>query len=52
MLKGTNKRPGENNREYSYRVIKEKIMSLELKPGQAISEGELAEALQYLTNSN
>ena len=46
MLKGTNKRPGENNREYSYRVIKEKIMSLELKPGQAISEGELAEALQ------
>lgn len=46
MLKGARKRPGENNRQYSYRVIKEKIMSLELKPGQAISEGELAEALQ------
>lgn len=45
MLKGTKKRPGENNKEYSYRVIKEKIMSMELKPGQAISEVELAEAL-------
>jgi GntR family transcriptional regulator, rspAB operon transcriptional repressor len=38
--------PGENNKEYAYRVIKESIMSLELKPGQAISEIELAEALQ------
>lgn len=37
--------PGENNRNYSYRVIKNAIMSLELKPGQAISEIELAEAL-------
>lgn len=45
MLKAASKRPGENNKEYSYRIIKEKIMSLELKPGQAISEVELAEAL-------
>jgi GntR family transcriptional regulator, rspAB operon transcriptional repressor len=36
----------ENNKEYSYRVIKDAIMSLELKPGQAISEIEVAEALQ------
>ena len=36
---------GENNKDYSYRVIKEAIMSLELKPGQAISEIELAEML-------
>jgi DNA-binding GntR family transcriptional regulator len=38
--------PGENNKEYAYRMIKDSIMSLELKPGQAISEVELAEALQ------
>ena len=37
--------PGENNKDYAYRVIKESIMSLELKPGQSISEIELAEAL-------
>ncbi|WP_462412596.1 GntR family transcriptional regulator [Neobacillus sp. Marseille-QA0830] len=40
------KLPGENNRDYAYRIIKEAIMSLELKPGQTISEIELAEALQ------
>jgi DNA-binding GntR family transcriptional regulator len=38
--------PGENNKDYSYRVIKEAIMTLELQPGQTISEVELAEALQ------
>ncbi len=36
---------GENNKDYSYRVIKEAIMSLELRPGQAISEIELADML-------
>lgn len=46
MFKGAVRLPGENNKEYSYRVIKEGIMSLKLKPGQAISEVELAEALQ------
>ncbi|WP_077214765.1 GntR family transcriptional regulator [Bacillus dakarensis] len=40
------KLPGENNRNYSYRVIKEAIMSLQLEPGQSISEIELAELLQ------
>ena len=37
--------PGENNKDYAYRIIKDSIMSLELKPGQSISEVELAEAL-------
>lgn len=39
------KLPGENNKDYSYRVIREAIMSLKLEPGQSISEIELAEAL-------
>jgi len=45
MINVSPKLPGENNKEYAYRVIKESIMSLELEPGQAISEIELAEAL-------
>ncbi|MCM3768240.1 GntR family transcriptional regulator [Neobacillus niacini] len=40
------KLPGENNKEFAYRIIKDSIMSLELEPGQAISEIELAAALQ------
>ena len=36
----------ENNGEYAYRIIKDAIMTLELKPGQAFSELELAETLQ------
>ena len=40
------KLPGENNKDYAYKVIKNSIMSLELEPGQAISEIELAEALR------
>ncbi|WP_428910728.1 GntR family transcriptional regulator [Niallia sp. Krafla_26] len=46
MFTITARLPGENNKEYSYRVIKEAIMGLELKPGQHFSEIELAEALQ------
>lgn len=46
MFEGKTRLPGENNKEFSYRVIKEGIMSLELRPGQEISEIELAEALQ------
>ena len=46
MFKGKTRLSGENNKEFSYRVIKEGIMSLELRPGQEISEIELAEALQ------
>ncbi|PJI09186.1 MULTISPECIES: GntR family transcriptional regulator [Clostridium] len=36
---------GENAKEYAYRVLKDNIMSLELKPGQNINESELAEQL-------
>lgn len=32
----------ETGKEYAYRVLKENIMSLELKPGQYLSETELA----------
>lgn len=46
MFTITPKVSGENNKEYSYRVIKDGIMSLQLQPGQAISEIELAEQLQ------
>lgn len=45
MVTITPKLPGENNKDYSYRIIKEGIMSLELKPGQLIREIEFAEAL-------
>ena len=45
MLTVTAKLSVENNKDYAYRVIKEGIMYLELRPGQAISEIELAEAL-------
>ena len=33
---------GETGKEYAYRVLKDNIMSLELKPGQYLSETELA----------
>lgn len=45
MLTISKRLPGENNKEYSYRIIKEAIMSLELEPGQSFSELELAETL-------
>jgi DNA-binding GntR family transcriptional regulator len=45
LLTVTKRLLGENNKDYAYRVIKEGIMSLELTPGQAISEIELAESL-------
>ena len=35
----------ETGKEYAYRVLKENIMSLELKPGELLSELELAEKL-------
>jgi len=46
MFTVTPKLPGENNKDYSYRIIKDGIMSLQLKPGQLISEVELAEQLK------
>ncbi|WP_428911078.1 GntR family transcriptional regulator [Niallia sp. Krafla_26] len=45
MITVTTRLPGENNKDYAYRMIKSSIMSLELEPGQSISEIELAEAL-------
>lgn len=45
MFTVTARRSGENNKTYSYRILRDAIMYLELKPGQALSEVELAEAL-------
>ena len=45
MVISSTRLPGENNKDYAYRMIKDSIMSLLLKPGQSISEVELAEAL-------
>ena len=45
MVIASTRLPGENNKDYAYRMIKDSIMSLVLKPGQSISEVELAEAL-------
>lgn len=41
----TNKLAGETAREYAFRMLKENIISLELKPGSSISENELAREL-------
>ena len=45
MLTVTAKLPNERNKEFSYRVIKEGIMSMELQPGQTINESDLAKTL-------
>jgi len=42
FLKNNKKFKSENNRQYTYRVLKENIMNLTFKPGEAISETELA----------
>ncbi|MGM0524055.1 MAG: GntR family transcriptional regulator [Bacillota bacterium] len=36
---------GENNRDFAYRTVKQAIMTLELEPGQPISEIDIAEQL-------
>ncbi|MBQ8091961.1 MAG: GntR family transcriptional regulator [Clostridia bacterium] len=36
---------GETQREYASRIIREKIISMELEPGQSISENELSQTL-------
>ncbi|HKM21913.1 MAG TPA: GntR family transcriptional regulator [Lachnospiraceae bacterium] len=41
----TNKLAGETARDYAFRMLKENIISLELKPGSSISENELAREL-------
>jgi DNA-binding GntR family transcriptional regulator len=45
MLTVSPRLPGENNLDFSYRVIKEGIMSLQLVSGETLKAGELAEAL-------
>ena len=44
-LENTEKTKNENSRQYTYRVLKENIMLLNLKPGETIGEIELSEAL-------
>ncbi len=39
------KRHKETGKEYAYRVLKNNIMSLELKPGELLSESDLSEKL-------
>lgn len=46
MLVVTPRAVGENTKEYSYRLVKNAIMSLQLQPGQSIREAELAASLQ------
>lgn len=40
------KRDKESGKDYAYRVLKENIMTLELKPGTLLSEIELSETLE------
>ena len=42
---GVKKEKGENNKQFTYRILKENIMKLSLKPGEEISEVEISEAL-------
>ena len=37
--------PGESARDYAFRVIKQNIVSVELKPGSLLSENELSSRL-------
>lgn len=45
LLENVNKKKSENNKEFIYRVIRENIMTLNLRPGEAISEAELGNQL-------
>ena len=38
---GVKKEKGENNKQFTYRILKENIMKLSLKPGEEISEVEI-----------
>ena len=49
MFPLSKKLPSENNKIYSYRAIKEGILSLQLQPGQALSVVDLAKALKVST---
>jgi DNA-binding GntR family transcriptional regulator len=49
MFPLSKKLPNENNKIYSYRAIKEGILSLQLQPGQALSVVDLAKVLNVST---
>ena len=40
------KKGNETGKDYAYRVLKDNIMSLELRPGELLSELDLAQKLQ------
>ena len=44
-MKISEKKAKENNRDYAFRIIKENIINLELKPGSMISEQDIANEL-------
>lgn len=44
-IKVSEKLPNENSRHYAYRVLKENIMELQIKPGEALMENEVSTAL-------
>ena len=44
-MKVTERQPNETNREYALRVIRDNIISLDLKPGSLVGEQELATQL-------
>lgn len=43
QIKISDRKEGENNREFAYRVLRDNIMTLQLLPGSTLNEGELAE---------
>ena len=52
MFTVTPRKSGENNKSYSYRILRDAIMYLELKPGQALSEVEFSYALNISRTPN
>lgn len=44
-LKNTERRPGESNKNYVYRVLRNNIMYMNLKPGEYVNENDIAKQL-------
>ena len=42
----------ESHREYAYRVMRENIMQLEMKPGEIVNEVKIAEELSISRTIN
>ena len=45
-MKNIEKLPKESNRDYAFRVIRDNIIKLVLKPGTMLSEQDLADELE------